>query len=300
MSTIHVLGSINMDIIVQVEELPRTGETIHGKTVFITPGGKGANQALAAARAGATVRLCTAVGSDEHGKMLLDGLSPYINTDFCSQKHGQSGTAYITVDSHALNTIVVVAGANDLLSIQDVAHFSKGINGEDFCIGQLEVPSNITRSFFQAARKVQATTILNPSPITRLDETLLEVTDILILNETEARTITNQPSVSTERLADLLHARGISIVVITRGENGAVYSGAHGARHPGYRVNAIDSTAAGDAFLGALATSLAEGKSPTDSLAFANAAGALCTMKPGAQPAIPSRKEILDFMKANG
>ncbi|MEV8042761.1 ribokinase [Streptomyces griseoluteus] len=291
MTHIVVLGSTNMDLVTYVARAPQRGETVTGREFRTIPGGKGANQAMAAARAGATVSLIGAVGNDAYGVRLRDNLEHSgVDTDFLRTVEGPSGTAHIVVDDEGNNAIVVVPGANGT-----VDHLSPGDEGliasADALLLQLEVPLPAVIAGAEAARRHGVRTVLTPSPAQPLPEELLSVTDVLVPNEYEAVTLTGRtdPLDAAVGLLDL-----VPEVVLTLGEAGVLYVSrdTEPLAVPAHQVAAIDSTGAGDTFAGAYAVAVAEEKPLREALSWAAAAAALSVQREGASASMPYRPEI--------
>ncbi|WP_405556439.1 ribokinase [Streptomyces sp. NBC_01171] len=291
MTHIVVLGSTNMDLVTYVARAPQRGETVTGREFRTIPGGKGANQAMAAARAGATVSLIGAVGNDAYGVRLRDNLEHSgVDTDFLRTVEGASGTAHIVVDDEGNNAIVVVPGANGT-----VDHLSPGDEGliasADALLLQLEVPLPAVIAGAEAARRHGVRTVLTPSPAQPLPEELLSVTDVLIPNEYEAVTLTGRtdPLDAAVGLLDL-----VPEVVLTLGEAGVLYVSrdTEPLAVPAHQVAAVDSTGAGDTFAGAYAVAVAEEKPLREALSWAAAAAALSVQREGASASMPYRPEI--------
>ncbi|MFD9432465.1 ribokinase [Streptomyces sp. NPDC060002] len=291
MTDIVVLGSTNMDLVAYVEKPPQRGETVTGREFRTIPGGKGANQAVAAARAGATVSMIGAVGNDAFGTRLRSTLEHSgVNTDHLRTVESPSGTAHIVVDDEGGNAIVVVPGANGT-----VDHLVPGdevlISSADALLLQLEVPLAAVVASARAARAHGVRTILTPAPAQPLPPELLAVTDLLVPNEHEAATLTGRtdPREAATALLD-----SVPEVVITLGSSGSLYAarGAQPLTVPAPRVTAVDSTGAGDTFVGALAVALGEGQPVREALAWASAAAALSVQRPGASASMPYRSEI--------
>ncbi|MET7675134.1 ribokinase [Streptomyces seoulensis] len=291
MTHIVVLGSTNMDLVTYVARAPRRGETVTGREFRTIPGGKGANQAMAAARAGATVSLIGAVGNDAYGGRLRDNLEHSgVDTDFLRTVEGASGTAHIVVDDEGSNAIVVVPGANGT-----VDHLSPGDEGliasADALLLQLEVPLPAVVAGAEAARRHGVRTVLTPSPAQPLPEELLSVTDVLVPNEYEAVTLTGRTD-PLDAAVGLLEL--VPEVVLTLGEAGVLYVSrdTEPLAVPAHQVAAIDSTGAGDTFAGAYAVAVAEEKPLREALSWAAAAAALSVQREGASASMPYRPEI--------
>jgi ribokinase len=301
---IVVVGSINMDLVARIARLPQTGETIHGDSFQTIPGGKGANQAVAAARLGARVTLIGRVGDDAFGKLLSQSLQAFgVCTDHVITSIGcASGVALISVASSGANSIVVIAGANGQLTPEDVISRTDVIASADALIVQLETPVETVVAAVEIARRFQVRTILDPAPAPSgpLPEALRTV-DLISPNQTEAEALTQIPVEtveSAEQAARSLQRGGAREVVIKLGERGALVCLADGRLEqiPASKANIVDTTAAGDAFTAGLTVALAEGRSLTDAARFGCAAGTLACTVLGAQPAMPSRADVDRFM----
>ncbi|MGW7403685.1 ribokinase [Streptomyces sp. NPDC054833] len=291
MTHIAVLGSLNMDLVAYVEKAPQLGETVTGREFRTIPGGKGANQAIAAARAGATVSMIGAVGNDIFGTRLRDTLEHSgVDTDDLRTMEGSSGTAHIVVDDEGSNSIVVVPGANGT-----VDHLSPGDEGviasADALLLQLEIPMAAVLAGAEAARRHGVRTILTPAPAQPLPDGLLAATDLLVPNEHEATALTGRPD--PREAADVLLDR-VPEVVVTLGAAGCLYltRGAEPLVVPAPKVTAVDSTGAGDTFVGALAVALGEERPIREALTWAAAAAAVSVQREGASASMPYRPEI--------
>lgn len=299
---IVVVGSANMDLVVQVEHIPAAGETVLGGDCIAIPGGKGANQAVAAARLGGKVHFIGRVGDDVFGGRLRDCLANE-GIDVAHLKTEQnvsSGTALIGVDANGQNSIIVAPGANAKVSPEDIDHALDIIRGSDTVVLQLEIPISTVKQGLQTARSAGVLTILNPAPCSYtqpLEISLLELVDILTPNEHEAASLLGLPTsdgLDMEAAAIQLRKMGVEVVVITLGAEGCLISDANGARRiPGNPVQQVDTTAAGDCFTGALAVALSEGKTLNEAAVFANQAAAISVTRPGAQPSLPYRNELV-------
>ncbi|CAL9392629.1 ribokinase [Streptomyces sp. enrichment culture] len=288
---ITVLGSTNMDLVTYVPRAPRLGETVTGREFRTVPGGKGANQAVAAARAGARVSMIGAVGSDDFGTRLRDALNESgVDTSLLRTAGGPSGTAHIVVDDEGANAIVVVPGAN--ASVTGITpHDEARIAASDALLLQLELPLDAVRAGAEAARRHGVRTVLTPAPAQPLPRELLALVDLLVPNEHEAATLAGvaDPRAAAEELL-----RDVPEVVVTLGAAGCLYvaRGADPVTVPARRVRAVDTTAAGDTFTGALAVALGEGRPVPDALAWASAAASLSVGRAGASSSMPHRAEI--------
>ncbi|MEV5955304.1 ribokinase [Streptomyces sp. NPDC051987] len=291
MTHIAVLGSLNMDLVAYAEKAPQLGETVTGRAFRTIPGGKGANQAIAAARAGATVSMIGAVGHDAYGVRLRETLEHSgVDTDSLRTIECPSGTAHIVVDDEGGNAIVVVPGANGT-----VDHLAPGDEGviasADMLLLQLEIPLAAVVAGAQAARRHGVRTVLTPSPARPLPSELLDSIDLLVPNEREAATLTDRTD-PRDAAAALLDR--VPQVVVTLGGAGSLYLTRDAAPLviPAPRVTAVDSTGAGDTFVGALAVALAEEKPIREALSWAAAAAAISVQREGATESMPYRPEI--------
>jgi ribokinase len=298
MSRVFVAGSINMDVVATAERHPRIGETVAGKAVLYFPGGKGANQAVAAARLGAPTTLIGRLGKDAFGDQLKTFLAGAgVDLTFVRQTaDAHTGTAIITV-ADADNTIVVIPGANALVGAADVAAatLAKG----DVAVSQFEIPLPAIAAFFQHARAAGATTILNPAPAVAFGAELLDLVDILILNESELALLAKtelrdaDDDASYIDAARSLQTGGGKIICVTLGKRGVLaLAGGEPLIIPGRTVKAVDTTGAGDCFVGAVAAQLAGGKSIRDALVYANAAASISVQRMGAAPSMPMAVEV--------
>jgi ribokinase len=303
MKNILVVGSSNTDMIIRVPRIPKPGETIIGREFAMAGGGKGANQAVAAARAGGRVTFVARVGDDVFGERALAGFeADGIDTRFVFRTPGSSsGIALINVDDRGENSISVASGANALLSVEDIERANEAFAAADILLLQLESPIGTVEAALRKARERGVPVVLNPAPARPLDDALLRLVSVLTPNEHEAEILTEiavTDDLGAREAAARLRARGPRTVVITLGERG-VYALSEGFEGllPAFRVEPVDTTAAGDIFNGALAVALAEGLSMADALRFAQAAAAISVTRPGAQPSAPARAEIEAFIR---
>ncbi len=301
MANIVVVGSLNMDLVVRVPHLPTPGETLLGKSFTTAPGGKGANQAVAAARLGGQVSMVGRIGSDDFGRALQGNLNASgVQTEHVAMdEYAPSGIAVIQVDDVGQNTIVVTAGANAALARADIDHAREVIVHADALLAQLEVPVETVAYALELAHQAGILTVLNPSPARPLPEALFGLADLLVPNEIEAQMLTGMPVgdwESAEAAARALLGKGTRGVVITLGARGALaMTGDTAMRVPAFPVQAVDATAAGDAFVAALTMARAGGRAMDEALRDASAAGALTCTRLGAQPALPTRTEVDKF-----
>ncbi|MGW2007925.1 ribokinase [Streptomyces nigrescens] len=297
MYDVLVVGSANADLTVRVDRRPGAGETVLGTDLVESAGGKGANQAAAAARIGGRTALLARVGGDAYGELLL-GAQRAAGTDVTPvivDGTARTGTAMIIVDPDGDNSIVVSPGANAALTPQDVAAAKDTIAASAVVSLQLEIPMESVRAAASAAEQAGTRVVLNPSPAPTADlaPELLSVADPLVVNEHEARQLSGLTNGTPAQWAQALCDRGARSVVVTLGGDGALVLDADGAENvPGVRVKAVDTTGAGDAFTGALATRLARGDALPEAARFAVRVGAAAVTKPGAQPSYPTRAEL--------
>jgi len=298
MGRVFVAGSINMDVVATADRHPRIGETVAGNAVLYFPGGKGANQAVAAAKLGAPTTLIGRLGKDAFGNQLRTFLAAQgIDLSFVQETAGgHTGTAIITI-TNADNTIVVIPGANALVNAADVE--APALAKGDIAVSQFEIPLAAISAFFKRARAAAATTILNPAPAIEAKRELLELVDILILNESELGFLTRTELRDTDDHARFIEAiRSLQtstdkIICVTLGKRGALaLVDGHPLIMPGHTVEAVDTTGAGDCFVGAVAAQLAGRKSIRDALAYANSAASICVQRMGAAPSMPTAAEV--------
>jgi len=307
MSSIVVIGSLNMDFVIEVDRLPMPGETILGRNFRTIPGGKGANQAYAAAKlagGGATVRMVGRVGADSFGGALKSNLAGAgVDVRGVHVTEGEAtGVACIQVDAAGQNSITVAAGANGALMPGDIGAFD-----DARCVlTQLEVPIETMLEGLNRARKAGAIGILDPAPARALTHEVLELVEIATPNETEACLLAGvapsrlNPS-EAAAIGQRIRESGAKAVIVKLGEQGCVYCGAEGTfAVPAFPVKAVDSTAAGDTFNAALAVALVEGREMRAAMRFANAAAAISVTRPGAQTSAPSRAEVEEMLGASG
>jgi ribokinase len=300
---IVVVGSINMDLIARGERIPRPGETIVGGGFRTVPGGKGANQAVASARLGANVKIIGRVGTDAFGDLLLENLGRAGVDASAVERDAEeaSGIALIMIDDAAQNSILVAPGANMRLTPAHVEAAEAVIAAADVLLVQLEImPETVLRAVELAhAHGVQV--VLNPAPARPLPAGLPNLIDVLIPNEYEAALLTGAPAGSVEEAkaaAQILLALGPQTVIITLGWRGSLLAQAGSSQHfPAFKITPVDTTAAGDAFVGSFATALAEGAALEEAVRWGNAAGALAATRLGAQPSLPHRKEVEELLK---
>lgn len=289
---IVVIGSINMDYVLKVADLPQKGETVISTSFHVTGGGKGANQAVAARRLGAEVYMIGALGNDSMGKELSLKLeNEGINIAGIKYVGVPTGNAMITVDEAGNNTIVVYPGSNAELDEKWIIKHEDIISKADFVVLQLEIPMNTVEAAVKLAKKHNRKVILNPAPAKEIPSEIYKYVDIITPNETELAALTGVSDVREG--AKILLSRGAGSVVVTIGEKGCYYIDENTEKLvEGIKVDAKDTTAAGDSFNGALAVALSEGKSIGEALRFSNIVGALTATKIGAQDSLPHRKTV--------
>ncbi|KRL88406.1 ribokinase [Limosilactobacillus ingluviei] len=296
---IAVLGSLNLDTTYHVTRFPQPGETISANDKSSAPGGKGANQAVAAVRSGAQVAFIGMVGEDNEGKFMREALQEDgIDTKFLQNdpRHG-TGSAIITLDANGQNDIMVYAGANFGMDESLLKGTDDLFKDCDFLIAQFETPQAVTAAAFKQAKAHGVTTILNPAPAKEILPELLAVTDVVIPNESESEVLTGiavDSEAAMLETADYFKAHGVNNLLITLGSRGVFYCTPHGhGMVPAFKVKAVDTTAAGDTFIGALASQLATDLSNVaDALVYAQRASSLTVQKMGAMPSIPTEVEV--------
>ena len=310
MSKILVVGSLNADLVVRAPRFPQPGETISGEDLQVIPGGKGANQAVAAARLGADVSMLGRVGKDNFGDFLLDNLkSNRADITLIQRDDASTGTAIIVVDSNGQNSIVLSPGANGKVSSSDVecASFSTPStrSGRRFSLLllQLEIPTPTVLHAAQLAKENNVRVVFNPAPAKDIPDELIALSDFIIPNETELSLLTDQPVddiPSAEEAARTLLERGAKNVIVTLGGRGVLLVNEETSQHvDAFKVDVVDTTAAGDAFIGGFASVL-DSSNLLDAVRYGCACGALATTKFGAQPSLPTKEEVERFMSLRG
>ena len=298
-ANVLIIGSLNMDLVAQAERLPRAGETLLGQSFATVPGGKGANQAVAAARLGGQVAMIGCVGADAYGQALRQALVDE-SIDCQGVREAEdvaTGIAMIVVDASSQNAIVIVAGGNGQLESTDIERFDSLLQAADVVVCQLEIPYPVVAFALQRAHEAGKTVILNPAPVTGpLPSQWLGWIDYLIPNETEAQAMTGlavNSVAEAEQAASLLREAGAGKIIVTLGERGVLFADGVQSRHsPGRKVQAVDTTAAGDTFVGGFAAALARGLDESQAIAFGQAAAALSVTRAGAQPSIPTLAQV--------
>ena len=299
MAKILVVGSINMDLVVRVPHSPQPGETELGGDFETFPGGKGANQAVAASRMGGDVTMVGRVGNDDFGDTLIQGLveDKVKTTHVIKDSDAPTGIAMIAVAADGENLIVVASGANLEVSTEDVNHARSLMRETDILLLQLEVPLETVGAAIELAAAYDVPVVLNPAPAQSLSKALLANVDVLTPNRSELAMLTEEEDL--EKGIQKLRAWGVKTLVVTLGSNGArVVTDEIDQRLPSHEITAVDTTAAGDAFNGALAVALAEGKPILEAVRYGMAAGAMAATKRGAQPSLPMRDAVENLMKS--
>ncbi|WP_460117991.1 ribokinase [Pseudomonas sp. H3_G09] len=303
-ANVVVIGSLNMDLVTRAPRLPRGGETLIGHSFATVSGGKGANQAVAAARLGAQVAMIGCVGNDDYGVRLRDALlAERIDCQAISVVEDSSGVALIVVDDNSQNAIVIVAGANGAMTPAVIDRFDAVLQAADVVICQLEIPDATVGHALKRARELGKTVILNPAPASRpLPADWFAAIDYLIPNESEAAALSAiavDSLQSAETAATQLIAMGAGKVIVTLGAQGSLFANGKGFEHfPAPTVKAVDTTAAGDTFVGGFAAALADGKSEAEAIRYGQIAAALSVTRAGAQPSIPTMSEVQAFKPA--
>lgn len=304
MNNISVLGSINMDIVLRVDRMVKTGETILCKDFKKIPGGKGANQAVAAKRLGADVYMIGKVGQDDNGKMLIKALeNDDINLTYTLVDEKEpTGMAIINVDDNGNNSIIVVSGSNMNITKEEIYNAEEIIKNSKVIIAQFETPVETTIEAFKIAKENGVITILNPAPAKDIEEELLKYTDIVVPNETEAFELTKvkiEDEESIKKAAKIFIERGVKFVIITLGEKGAaLISKDDFCIVPAHKVTAIDTTAAGDSFIGAVANKITSSSEVSfecikSAIEFGNKVSSITVQRQGAQTSLPYLDEVI-------
>lgn len=302
---IVVIGSLNMDMVVRTNRSPDAGETLIGQAFALSPGGKGANQAVAAARLGAEVSMIGRVGKDTFGSEMLEIIrNEGIHIEHISvSEHQATGVASIIIEEDGENRIIVVPGANIELTVQDIQALEAVISQTKIIVLQLEMDLAMSEQAIAIAHRKGIPVILNPAPARVLKDEMLAQVSYLTPNETEAGILsgmTVDSAETAEQAARILLQKGVQNVIVTLGSKGALIVNAEGAKAvPGFPVKAVDTVAAGDSFNGALAQQLVLGKTLEEAVSFANAVGALAVGKEGAIPSLPQLSEVEHFLKRN-
>ena len=303
---ITVVGSLNMDLVTYVDKMPKPGQTVMGRSFKQMAGGKGANQADAIAKLGATVKMIGCIGDDDLGRTLISSLKKdgVDISGVSTVGEVSTGIASITVDADGNNCIAVVPGANNMLTVDRINLSMKAIYESDIVVAQLEVPMDTIKYAMKAAKNFGKLTILNPAPAMELDDEILREVDYLIPNDTELEVISGiniENDDDMRRAAGILINRGVSDLIVTLGDKGCMHFNSRGEKkYDAYSVRAVDTTAAGDRFIGALAVSLHQGKKIEDAIQYAMAVGAITVTRIGAQSSLPNACEVDAFIKTGG
>jgi ribokinase len=305
MGQVTVVGSFMYDLVATVPRRPKTGETLVGNTFGMFLGGKGANQAIAASRAGSKVTMVGRLGNDFFGKQFLEKFSREgINTDFVTQDdENGTGVAMPLIDASGDNSIVIIPQANMALTVENINQAQSTIADADVLVMQCEVPMDANQRAAEIAKQNDTLVILNPAPAQLIPDQILKLVDIIIPNEIETETLTGLPTKTENEVLVAgrnLLSKGVETVILTLGDRGSLLLNEDGEKLiPAFDVSVVDTTAAGDSFCGVLAASLANGISINLSVEIANAAGALAVTKLGAEPSLPQRDAIDDLLKSN-
>ena len=300
MKNICVIGSLNMDLVVNVDTMPKPGQTIIGSNFKEVPGGKGANQAVAMARLNGNVSMIGKVGEDGFGQTLINSLkNDKVDTTYIQTSKGATGVALITVDKNAQNSIVVSPGANFEDKEDDIDNNIEAIKNSDIVVLQLETPLNTIKYALNKAKELNKYTILNPAPAVKLDDEIIKNVDLLTPNETELEIISGV-SIETEediqKAAQIMIEKGVKELIVTLGSKGSLYINKEKSMFKkAYKVEAMDTTAAGDSYTGALAVALSQDKNIEDAMDFASKVGALSVLKEGAQSSLPTLEDVKNF-----
>jgi ribokinase len=300
---IVVIGSVNTDMIIRTARLPKHGETVLGDNFIQSRGGKGANQAVAAARLGADVTFVARLGRDHFGQDAIDAYEKEgINTKYIVwDEEASTGVALIMIDKEGEDIICVAPGANGKLSPEDVSNAEEAIKSTNCVLLQLEIPMKTVEFAIKLASKYHVRVVLNPAPMAMLSEDLLERVDVLTPNETEAAMLTGNNVSHPRDLAFIVKTKfNVKNVIVTMGKEGAAISSEQNPgviEVPSYPVEAVDATGAGDAFNGGLAVALAQGNNLENAVRYANAVGALATTSESAQSSLPTAQEVEAFLK---
>ena len=300
MKNICVIGSLNMDLVVNVDKMPQPGQTIIVSNFKEVPGGKGANQAVAMARLNGNVSMIGKVGEDGFGQTLINALkNDKVDTTYIKTTKGATGVALITVDNNAQNSIVVSPGANFEVKEEDIDNNIEAIKNSDIVVLQLETPLNTIKYALKKSKELNKYTILNPAPALKLDDEIIKNVDLLTPNETELEIISGV-SIETEediqKAAQIMIEKGVKELIVTLGSKGSLYINKEKSIFKkAYKVEAVDTTAAGDSYTAALAVALSKDQSIEEAMDFASKVGALSVLKEGAQSSLPTLEDVENF-----
>lgn len=300
MKNICVIGSLNMDLVVNVDTMPKPGQTIIGSNFKEVPGGKGANQAVAMARLNGNVSMIGKVGEDGFGQTLINSLkNDKVDTTYIKTTKGATGVALITVDKNAQNSIVVSPGANFEVKEEDIDNNIEAIKNSDIVVLQLETPLNTIKYALKKSKELNKYTILNPAPAVKLDDEIIKNVDLLTPNETELEIISGvniETEEDIQKAAQVMIEKGVKELIVTLGSKGSLYINKEKSIFKkAYKVEAIDTTAAGDSYTGALAVALSKEQSIEEAMDFASKVGALSVLKEGAQSSLPTLEDVKNF-----
>ncbi len=289
-----------MDLVVNVDTMPKPGQTLLGGNFKEVPGGKGANQAVAMAKLKGNVSMIGKVGNDSFGKVLIEALNDSnVNTDYIDTADCSTGVAFITVDKNAQNAIVVAPGANFELTKDDIDENIDCIKNSDIVVIQLETPLETVKYALKVSKDLNKYTILNPAPAVKLDDEIIKNVDLLTPNETELEILSEikiENEEDIKKAADKMIEKGVKELIVTLGSKGSLYINEEKSFFkPAYKVKAVDTTAAGDSFTGALAVALSNAKTMEEAMEFATKVGALSVMKEGAQSSLPTLEDVENF-----
>jgi ribokinase len=299
-----VIGSINMDLVVTAPEIPKVGETVLGRDFNQYPGGKGANQAVAAAQLNVPVCFLGCVGDDSYGSTMMSAMSQSGIDVSCikSVKDCSTGIAVISVNDKGQNNIVVVGGANNFVDEKYIDDNIEAINMSEVVLCQMEIPIPTVEYAFSKAKELGKTTILNPAPAAAISDRLIGLTDILIPNEHELGRLTGVATDCTKGINDaaqIMLDKGVKILIVTLGKRGCVvFTGGESSWYPAYEVKAVDSTAAGDSFIGGFVWSYMKDRNLSDSIKAGQMVASMAVQKKGAQSSLPTLKEFMEYSEA--
>ncbi len=300
-----VIGSLNMDMTVKVDKLPKEGETVFGYEYYESCGGKGGNQAVAISRMEVYTEMLGMVGNDSYGKRLIDNLEKYdiACENVAVNENSVTGRAVITVDSKGRNSIVVIPGSNFEITVQDIEERNESIRRNDIVVLQNEIPMEVTKYILKKSKEMNKMTVYNPVPAKMIDKEMAKNIDYLVLNETEMEEIF-KISISDEGYKDKIlkikQENNMKNIILTLGEKGSILFNEEDriSEFDAYKVSAVDTTAAGDSFLGGFIAEISKGKKTDEAIRYATAVSAITVTRRGAQDSIPSRDEVEIFLKS--